>query len=337
MEKINIYVPRNIGTILENDAVQFEILKKDGYTVNKNKFLTLLLQGYYDDYIVDTRKKYSEICSILADNGVESEQQKNIADDILKKVLLPEVPSRKGKNPVKLSLKPTKDTIPLIQHIMEDIGAEDYISQFFCRMLMSYCEKPFSIREQILFKEKYDFVAEACKTHSSIRFTTIWNQTNVHEVIPYKIVVGVEEMYNYLLCGEKNLLSGSLEAKSYRLNRIDAVRWGTAREALTREVEDYLERMIQYGPQHAINEESESCIKLTEKGVKLYNRIYRGRPKCERIEKKGDVYVYHFKCSDEQLFFYFNRFPGDAAEVIKPKSLRNKIKCFHEQALENYN
>lgn len=336
MDKINIYVPQNIGTILDNDAVQFEVLKKDGYTVNKNKFLSMLIQGYYDDYIIEARTKHNAICSILSENGINGEQQEKIAEEILKKVILPEVPSRKGKNPVKLSLKPTKDTIPLIQYIMDDIGADDYISQFFCRMLMSYCEKPFSTREQILFKSKYDFILSACESQASIRFTTIWNLVDVHEVIPYKIVVGTEEMYNYLLCGERNKKSGKMEAMSYRLNRIDALRWGTTRETLTEEVVTYLERMIQYGPQFAINDDEETCVKLTEEGRKFFNRIYYGRPKVEQMEHVDGAWLYYFRCSKEQLYQYFKRFENGRVEVIMPEKLRIRIMEFHSQELKLY-
>lgn len=337
MEKINIYVPKNIGTILENDAVQFEVLKKDGRTVNKNKFLSMLLQGYYDDYVMETREKHKEVCAVLQDNGIVGEQQGKIADEILKNVFLPEVPSRKGKNPAKLSLKPTKETTPLIQHIiMEDIGVDDFISQYFCRMFMSYCEKPFSVREQILFKEKYDFLLDACEKRSAVRFTTIWNQKDVHEVIPYKIVVGTEEMYNYLLCSERNKKTGIVEAKSYRLNRIDALRWGNSRELIPDEVLKHLEKMIKCGPQFAINDDEECCVKLTEEGIKFFNRIYYGRPKVDRTEKLEDSWLYYFNCSKEQLYQYFKKFEKGSMEVVFPEILRNRIVNFHSRALKSY-
>lgn len=336
MDKINIYVPQNIGILLENDVVQFEILKKDGYTVNKNKFLTMLVQGYYDTYMREAQDKYKSITDILASKGLNREEQSEIANEILTKIILPEVPSRKGKKPVRLSLKPTKETIPLIKHILEDLGAKDYISQFFCRMLMSYCEKPFSVREQILFKENYDFIVEACKEQCSIRFTTIWNVSEIHEVIPYKIVVGQEEMFNYLLCGERNKKNGEWEAKSYRLNRINDLRLGNNRIPLPSEIKSNLDKMIYYAPQHAINQQREICVRLSETGAKLMNRIYRGRPKIDRKVKDGNNYFYYFICSEEQVFWYFSRFEGKDAEIIYPEDCRNRMIEFHKKTANMY-
>ena len=51
MEKINIYVPENIGAMIESDATMFEVYKKDGRTINKNRFLGMLIIGYYNDYV----------------------------------------------------------------------------------------------------------------------------------------------------------------------------------------------------------------------------------------------------------------------------------------------
>ena len=335
MDKINIYVPRDVGAILENDAIQFEVLKKDGYTVNKNKFLRLLIQGYYDSYIEESHKMYDSIYVILKQEGLSREQCNILSNSILKSVCLPEIPTRKGKNPVKLSLKPTKEIEPLINQIMLDLGTNDYVSQFFCRMFMNYCEKPFSEREHIIFKENYNFISQACNKNHTIRFTTIWNPSVVHEVIPYKLAISKEAMFTYLLCGEKNKYTGVLEAKSYRLNRLTGLGYGKNNELLSEEVEKYLNKMILCGPQFAINDNEISCVKLTEEGRIYFNRIYYGRPKPDKILKVEDGWLFYFDCSKEQLYQYFKRFEKNRADVIEPQSLKLRIKYFHEEALTN--
>ena len=65
-------------------------------------------------------------------------------------------------------------------------------------------------------------------------------------------------------------------AKSYRLNRITALGYGTIREVLTEDVERYLKMMIDCAPQFAINDDVEICVKLNQEGIKLFNRIYYG-------------------------------------------------------------
>lgn len=336
MDKINVYVPENIGSMLERDASMFEVYKRDGRTINKNRFLGMLITGYFGDYVTEARSAYDRIVSAIDTEKLSIKEREQIADSILRDVVLPAVPSRKGKNPARLSLKPTKDTEALIERIMLDLGGEDYISQYFCRMFMSYCEKPFSKREQIIFKDSFETLQLACDVGKSITFKTIWNMKNIHEVIPYKVVTGPEEMFNYLLCAEVNPSTGEQEAKTYRLNRIDRINYGRSMSSIEDTVMHYLDMMLQYGPQYMINDDEESCVRLTNSGVRNFSRIYYGRPMVERVEDRDDGHYYYFKGSKDQVFFYFRRFGYEDAEVISPEPLRTKMIEFHSKACDMY-
>lgn len=336
MDKINIYVPDNVGRILENDASLFEIFKRDGRTVNKNRFLSMLITGFYGQYVQEYKQKYDAIKEELVGVVKSAEKRDNLADSILKNVILPEVPTRKGKNPKRLSLKPTKDTESLIIKIMTDLGDSDYISQYFCRLLMSYCDKPLNEREQVIFRDNYELLDEACKSNRPVAFTTIWNKSVVHEVIPYRVVVGQGEMFNYLICAETDDKSGDQVAKSYRLNRITNLNRSNRMGTISDDVKRHLDMMLHYGPQFAINDDEESCVRLTDYGEKSFSRIYYGRPCVDHVENREDGHYYYFKGSKDQIFFYFRRFGYDDAEVIAPESLRQKMISFHRDALSVY-
>ncbi len=336
MDKLNIYVPKDIGAKLKKDADMFEVYKKDGRAINMNGFLSRIINGFYDDYVSSAREKYASILSAIKTDKLSEKEKEKIATNIHKNVDFPVPPSRKGKDPPRLSLKPTKETEAIIVQIMQSLGGEDSISQYFCRMLMSYCEMPFSKREQILFKENYEKFQNACVGQKSISFRTIWNPNYIHDVVPYKVVTGPEEMFNYLLCAEVNPSTGEQEAKAYRLNRIDKIIDGRSMSSIDDKVKHYLEMMIQYGPQYAINEDIESCVRLNPDGVSSFNKIYFGRPQSDHVENKGDQAYYYFRCSVDQLFLYFKRFEGDVAEVIYPESLRERIIRFHKETLESY-
>ena len=336
LDKINVYVPENIGHMLESDASMFEVYKKDGRTINKNRFLGMLITGYYGDYVTESRSAYDRIVSSIDTEKLSVKEREQIADHILRSVVLPTVPSRKGKNPARLSLKPTKDTEPLIERIMFDMGGEDFVSQYFCRMFMSYCEKPFSKREQIIFKNAFETLKNACDTGRSISFKTIWNTKNIHEVIPYKVITGPEEMFNYLLCAEVNPSTGKQEAKTFRLNRIDRINYGRSMSSIDNTVQHYLDMMLQYGPQYMINDEEETCVRLNEAGLRNYNRIYYGRPFVERIEDKCGYSYLYFKCSKDQVYLYFRRFSGAEALIISPSWLKEKMARFHQESVEAY-
>ena len=336
LEKINIYVPDYIGYSLENDAFMFEILKKDGYTINKNKFLSMLILGYSDFYIEEYQKTSEALLKELNLTSLSIEEKQQLTHKILKNVILPVVPSRKSKHPVRLSLKPTKETKSTILKIMDTLSSDDSISQYFCRLFMSYCEKPFCIREQILFKDTFESLQNACKKHRPITFTTKWNETKIHEVIPYKMAVGKEELFNYLICQEYNKETEQIEAQCYRLNRINSIRLGNSLVSLSQNTIIHMDKMIKYGPQFAINDDDESCVKLSDEGVITYNRIYYGRPSIDYIEKTNDGNYYFFNCSKTQLFLYFKKFNPGEAEVLYPKSLREMLIDFHKKTLDLY-
>lgn len=336
MEKINIYVPEKTGLMLDNDAKMFEVLKKSDKSINKNRFLNMIILGYYKDYVSEAGMIYDKIISVMDTDKLSSEDKSKIADDVLKKVVLPEVPSRKGKNPKRLSLKPTKKTEALIELILRDLGDKDYISQFFCRMFMSYCSKPFSERERILFKENYEILREACLSNKSITFKTIWNDKDINEVIPYKVVTGSEEMFNYLLCVENNKYTGMQQTRSFRLNRIKNINMGTLFMPVDDTAQHYLDMMIKYGPQYTINDDEETCVRLTESGMKSYNRIYYGRPEYDRDDNRDGYKYLYFKCSKNQVFLYFRRFGPNEVEIISPEWLRNQMIEFHRESLVIY-
>lgn len=336
LEKINIYVPEHIGNSLDNDATMFEVFKRDGQTINRNKFLSMLILGYHNSYVEECSNAYNNVIKLLSNGGLDPSAQHEIADGILKNVVLPQVPSRKGKNPAKLSLKPTKETEGLLLGLVYNIGIEDSVSQYLCRLLMSYCEKPLTVREKIVFRDNYEYLQSACERKRTVAFSTIWNPDVIHEVIPYKLVYGREEMYNYLLCGEISSYSGQMEAKSYRLNRITRLSYGRTVLQLRADVERHLQMMIKYGPQFMINDDEETCVRLTEKGRKSFNRIYYGRPRFSRIEECGDDYLYYFNCSKDQILMYFRRFGPHEVEIISPESLREKMIAFHTGALDVY-
>ena len=335
LEKINIYVPEYVGAILDKDACMFEILKKDGRLINRNRFLSMLIKGYYNAFVTECQNTKDKVVAQILKQGIDRIEGDRIAESIVNNVFLPDVPSRKGKNPSKFSLKPTKKTEGLILNIMNNLPSNDYISQYFCRLFMSYCKKPFYEREQIIFKDNYDLLIDACEKRIPITFFTIWNPTKMHTVIPYQLAVGHDEMFNYLLCSEIDRETGKENAMSYRLNRISNINPCRAYGHISEETLDYLNKMLRYGPQFMINDEEESCVKLTDAGRRNFSRIYFGRPLEDRIEERADGYYYYFKGSKDQLFFYFRRF-GKDAKIIYPDILRERIAVFHKKAYEQY-
>ena len=336
LDKINIYVPKRVEFILNRDAWLFEIYKTNGTAINRNRFLSMLILGYYDSYIEERHQTFEKIKEQLEATPLPKKTIDELSDSILNRVVLPKVPKRKGKNPAKLSLKPTAETEGIITAMIKDLSQYDYISQYLCKMFLSYCHKPLFERERIIFRSSYDFLETACKTHRAISFTTIWNNKTVHEVCPYEICVGSDEMFNYLLCQEINPNTGVPEARTFRLNRLSHLKYCTKSMSILSEVEAYLKKMKDHGAQFPINDDEITCVKLSDYGVLSYNRVYHGRPSPLKVEKHDGAYYYYFDCSKMQVLHYFRRFEPGAAEIVAPENMRNQMLDFFQKSLEAY-
>ena len=56
-----------------------------------------------------------------------------------------------------------------------------------------------------------------------IFITMAQGSKRTHEVIPFSVSIGAEEMYNYLLCQEENPETHLSEARAYLLHRIESI------------------------------------------------------------------------------------------------------------------
>ena len=335
-EKINIYVPAKIKQQIDNDARLFEILKNDHKTINRNRFLTLVLVGYYKFYTQENQQAYDAIYGILSSSTLSCSKVEELSRRIMNEVFPPTIPKRKGKKPEHLSFKPTEETAGIIDDIQKRSGAADYISQFLCRLLVSFCNKPMPEREKILFRDRFEAIADAIDNRRMISFSSIWDDTKRHDVSPFTIASSQEEMYNYLVCVENDMKTGRPIVRSYRVNRITKILGGPKAPALCDELRHLCERTASISPQYAINSDTEICVKLNETGMRLYNRIYYGRPEIDHIVNHNGYYLCFFRCSLDQVFHYFRRFGNQTAEIISPLSEREHMINFHRGALDTY-
>ena len=337
-EKVNVYVPEKTGASLKRDAELFEIFRSDGKKINLNRFLSNLIVGYYNGYKQERNTKTAEVKQIVFPYLRDKKNQDAVAEEIMENVILPEVPRRKGKNPVRLSLKPTLETDQTITEIIQATGPDQSLSQYLYRMFMSYSEKPVYERERIIFRSRVRFLEEACSDHSEITFATPNNPGLIHHVIPYELVSGPDETFNYLLCQEHSVFHQQNEAKSYRLCRINRPGYYHTSGTLEESVVQYMEKMKRIAPQFSINEEKEICVRLTPPGQRSYRMVYTGRPSPDRIEtgRDDECSLYYFSCSQEQVYRYFLRFNVGEASVMYPAELRKRIYDYYREAMKAY-
>lgn len=339
LDKIIVYVPEEMTERLKRDAKQFEVFKKDGYSINMNRLLNQIVLGHYDAFVSERRQLTETVFSELQGDVADSTQRRKVAARIARAISLPTPEDRRIKSPKRLSLKPTKDTESIVLEVRNNLKEDSdpqKLSRYFYSMLRSYSLRAPFERELIVFKKNAALLQEACKSREVVAFATTRNRNVIHHVVPYKLVSGHDDQLNYLLCYEKD--NTERPAMTFRLGRINQPRVTGVAGSIPDDVVSHLELMESYGPQYAINEDDEKCVRLTTQGVEDYERsIYHGRPRHERQEALEDGSVlYHFKCSSAMLFNYFKRFGPGLVEVVEPTSLRNDIIKFHIDSLKAY-
>ena len=333
-EKFKVGAPVETYICLKRDADQFEIHREDGSGINMNGFLSLLIVNYYRKYKQERNEKTGQIREIIGPWVHSRKKTEELAEQIMEKVVLPAEQVRRGMNPDRLSITPTRETDRIISEIR---GKDKHYAQYLSRMFMSYCEEPLYERERIIFRESTDFLVKACKEHKEIVFTTNNNPKLIHHVIPYDLVVGSDEMNNYLLGQEFNSFTERNEPVSYRLCRIIRPDYSDISGTLDSEVVRRLELTKKRNPQYAITEDSDICVKLTPAGQKSYRQIYFAKPEVDRdrIESLEDgCALYHFDAPQDMVFRFVIRFRPGEAEVISPPELRERVyRHFRESVL----
>lgn len=94
-EKIKITVPESTKSVLECDARQFELLKKDSRTININRLLNLIVENYYNCYNDMLDKKRTLILEQMKEFHLNDHQAEELARAIISNVFLPQISKEK--------------------------------------------------------------------------------------------------------------------------------------------------------------------------------------------------------------------------------------------------
>ncbi len=339
-EMITIHIPERIDRALRRDAEYFEIYKRNG-EVNYRGFLSQLLIGYHERYQIEMQRKADRIKACVEKEVLNPEQAKRLTRELLPIAFSKEESKAGQQKKVQVSLRQRKDTSNIITSIIQSIPASESWTPYFCDMFSAYCDKPIYERERIIFFKNTEAITKACEKEAGLIFSLTGRPAEFHKVIPYEFVYGSDELYNYLLCQEWSNRNKRYEARAYRLCRILEPRLDLSMDnSLDSDVKKHLEMMKKYGPQYLINEDIETCVRLTKEGRDSFRAIYQGRPvrmkkggNESKPDEKGNI-DYYFECSQTQLYLYFRRFNPKEATILYPESLKKKLREFHQDHLE---
>lgn len=324
-EKYKIYLSEDTKTRLINDAELFEFFRNDG-TVNLNGFLKELIVNYFDQYRRDNDELLNDMLSELTSvKALKSEDASVLADKIIR-AYINKKEAASGKSAV-ITLTVSGESYSIIKIIENNLLKDNSLSGYIKDMFLSYLSIPRNKREEIIFKETYETINKAIANNRILTFSS----SNSHSkstisVEPYLIATSKEEQFSYLLCYN----SDYYKDHTFRISRLRNV--FITSDTFERD-EKVQARLTQTGLRHphSAAQDIHAVIRMTERGKQMYKMIVKNRPAVTTVD--GDKY--EFDWPEMQLEDYFRRF-GREAIVIRPKSLKTRLKKYYEEALDAY-
>ena len=315
MLKIKVNLDKKSYDILISDINLFRIIKSNS-TINKNKFMNLLFENYYDEYQKEFENISNKIKDILSKNNIDNDY---ISNDIAMNLNDYKYPSLSLYYDNSLTFYLNDDNEFKLESL--DILSNMSLSSYFRRLIHRYLELPQYKREEIIFKKTVDKINNAIKSNKKIKIKL---DDRIYTLKPYIVGTSKEEIYSYLL-GLDN--DNPISIHIYKIRSIvilDSFEFTDDEIAL-------LNNINILGIQYPFKNKCIAKIKLDNEGKRLFNVKYLNRPTPTKIE--GDYY--YFECSFIQLQVYFMGF-GDNMVIKYPKSLAKSIYDSYKGYVDNY-
>lgn len=322
-EKIKISLSKNTLDVLKKDCADFKIVKENGQP-NINAFINTLIVNFYETFSASEETLHEDVKNALS--VVPDYYKEKVFQDVVKVFAKKSDCTDGKKDSTTFSFKPTKISEKALLHIEQILLCNESLSSFYRRMFVSYTQKTKNEREKIIHKENLELLQKAVKRGVQVcvqlQSGEIRNRMSVFAVSPAK-----DELFNYVLAydGKHNVTMRLASLRTVTLLSVGA--------HIPDENKVLFQRQIACAAQYPIYSTDNEPIKvqLTEKGKKLFEKIYLYRPTPIAID--GDVYT--FDCSANQLLYYFERF-GDSALILSPKKLGVFMRNYYYFAFKKY-
>lgn len=332
IDPIKITIPEELYSLFEQDAKNFEFYDYAAGKFVINKFLSALIVGYFPVYHRKIAGQYAEMKEILSASIKDDKELNAVISRLIRSRAMSESRTLERGKTRTVSIRPNSEndqTITEINRTMRETNETQ--AGFYRRMFDSYFTLPMYEREKLIYYKETEKIEKACAAQREIKImVSKTDRVRDHIVIPYKIVQGKDERFNYLLAQEYNDYEARAKVVSFRLSRVSVLLETGSDERLDPLVLKHLKMTEAYSPQHSINDDNEILIELTKEGLTSYRSIYHNRPHCNSFDTTEDgKTIAHFCSSLDQLFFYFSRFNPGEAVILNSDELTNRLYVFH--------
>ena len=321
--KIKISLSKSTLNVLKKDCTDFKIVKENGQP-NMNAFINTLIMNFYEMFSASEETLHEDIKNALS--IVPDYYKEKIFHNVVKVFAKKSEYTDAKKDSTTFSVKPTKISEKALLYVDHVLLQSESLSSFYRRMFLSYTQKTKNEREKIIHKENFELLQKAIKKSVQVciqlQSGVVMNSLSVYSISPAK-----DELFNYVLAYDTN------HNTTIRLASIKTVSLLPVSSHIPQDNKTLFERQIACAAQYPMYNTDNELIKvqLTEKGKKLFEKIYLYRPTPVNIE--GDVYT--FNCSANQLLYYFERF-GESALILSPKKLGIFMRNYYYFALKKY-
>lgn len=190
-------------------------------------------------------------------------------------------------------------------------------------VLEEYARLPYCQREAVYCSNILGQLRYAMKSHCAVSF--VYGSESVYGY-PYAVESDEWSSYNYLL-----LIDEKYRVRHYRVCRLRSVNCiENDTQQLSNDMNSVIreEQINPVGIQFAGEPIVECEVLLTENGMNMYNRMVFLRPQYNSVEEQmmGRLkYKCTFRCSENQIKYYFFKF-GNNAKVVSPQELSSYFK-----------
>ena len=324
-EKYKVYLSDDTKTRLINDGELFEFTKKDE-TVNLNAFLKTLIVNYFYRYRHDSADLLCRIQEDLISTASISGKAAALLAEKIANTYIRQDHDKSGKNSA-MTLTVSGASYEIMNIIEHNMLKDISLSQYLKDMFNSYLSIPRNEREEIIFKDNFKDITDAIKSHRVLTFTTTTSEEKLFfNVEPYLIAPSKEEQCNYLLCKDIK----TKKPRTFRISRLRSIFVKPDTFTVDPEIEKELREKAIRSP-HSVSKTIKAVIRLNDMGKSKFKVITKNRP----VVSKTEGNLYYFDWPELQLEEYFIRFGRDAI-VVKPASLKERIKKFYYYGLREY-
>lgn len=322
-DKYKIRISNRLNSFLNVDMYTFNFYKPND-KVNKNKFYSMVINGMYEYYLKDNNIIFNTLCD-EAQN--DKNFNKNLADSINKNLLKTHHSDLNDfLHPVNIYIQTTKENQDTFNKIEANSLKNETFSEFVRNLLIKYISLPIYLREMIIFKDSYHLLKSSFKESIEIIVTT--NDNKQYLFRQFGECLNGDET-NYYFIGEI-VIGNRTELKSFKLSDIKHITLTDNYYKFTKEKLEYISSKIIHGPELIDSNEDTIELQFDNTGVDIYFKNERGRPLY--INCNEDTNIFTFQFNEDKMFNYLKIF-GKHVKVIRPLSLKTKLKDFYKSAI----